>query len=843
MNSVERSQLLQVLHGRREAIADSWYKAIARTSHVPHSAAEVREHLVELTEQAIRLLLTEPFEHGGAQAIGASLECLHFVEPEALGRTQEILAQQLAEDLPADQVAALQPRLAALLGGLAVGFCKQARETTLAEQERIRNALTSELRRAEEALREAYDEVEQQVRERTAELRATNESLRREITERKRAEEALRESEEKYRNLVERANDGITVIQDTIVKYANPRLAEMWGGTVEEIIDTPFANHVHPDELPKVLDRYQRRMAGEDVLLTYETVLRRKDGSKVYAELNAGVVTYQGKPADLVIVRDITERKQVEEILRQSEERYRNLFEGVPVGLYHIGPDGHFLDVNQTMMKMLGYPDKESLLAVTTVDLQLGVTPEDRQRRLALLERYGTMRDVEVQLRRHDDGVIWGRSNFRAIRDAAGRVLYYEGSLEDITRRKRAEEALQKAHDELEIRVQERTAELAKVNQALRAEITERKRAEEALKASEERYRSLFEGVPVGLYRTTWEGQILDANSALVQMLGYPDRESLLALSATDVYVDPEDRRREQSLLKQNGVVRDFEMQVRRRDGRPIWVRDTARATRDADGRVLYYEGSLEDITERKRSEQYLLRTERLAAMGRLAAALAHEINNPLQAIGNSLELALDFPLQEKERQEYLQAARREIERLMILTDRVLNFARPPLVERQAISVADVVRHALALVSKELHNSDIRVSLDLPDVLPPVLTLSSHLSQVFLNLMINAIEAMPDGGELSIVVRLAGDQVEVTFADSGPGIPSDAMARLFEPFHTTKEDGTGLGLATSHSIIQQYGGTMTAGNAPGGGAVFTVALPVAPLDEPYVAERSNNGPV
>jgi len=143
----------------------------------------------------------------------------------------------------------------------------------------------------------------------------------RDITERKQAEEALRESEEKYRNVVERANDGITIIQDTIVKYLNPSLAELWGGTVEEVIGTPFANYIHPDELPVVLDRYQRRMAGEDVIPTYETVLKRKDGSKAYVELNAGTIMFQREPADLAIVRDITERKRAEAALRESRAR------------------------------------------------------------------------------------------------------------------------------------------------------------------------------------------------------------------------------------------------------------------------------------------------------------------------------------------------------------------------------------------------------------------------------------------------------------------------------------------------------------------------------------------
>jgi signal transduction histidine kinase len=234
MNAADRSELVQVLQERCDTIADSWYQAIARTSWVPHSTAEVRQHLGELTEQAIALLLTDPLEHGRAEAIGASLARLHYLEPEALGRTQELLAQQLVEGMPADQVVALQPRLAALLGGLAAGFFQQAREAILAEQEQIRGAVISELQRTEGALQKAYDEVERRVRERTAELAVVNEKLWQEIVERKQAEETLRKAHEELERRVEERTSELTTANEQLKREIEERQRaeeELWQHT------------------------------------------------------------------------------------------------------------------------------------------------------------------------------------------------------------------------------------------------------------------------------------------------------------------------------------------------------------------------------------------------------------------------------------------------------------------------------------------------------------------------------------------------------------------------------------------------------------------------------------
>ncbi len=256
---------------------------------------------------------------------------------------------------------------------------------------------------------------------------------------------------------------------------------------------------------------------------------------------------------------------QAEMALRESEARYRELFESVPVGLYRSTHDGKFLDANTIIAYIFGYPDRESFLALSAKDVYVDLT--ERERWQSQLESEGTVRNFEFRSRKADGTSIWVRDTARIVQDGYGQILYYEGSLEDVT---------------------------------------ERKQAEMALRESESRYRDLFEGVPVGLYRTTPNGNFLDANAALVDMFGYDDLESLLAAPMIASYVDPEDRTRWQDLIEKEEVVHNFEMRFRRVDGTIIRVRDSARIIRDENGQVMYYNGSLEDITSRKEAEERL---------------------------------------------------------------------------------------------------------------------------------------------------------------------------------------------------------------------------------------------
>jgi len=272
--------------------------------------------------------------------------------------------------------------------------------------------------------------------------------------------------------------------------------------------------------------------------------------------------------------------------LYESEKRYRSLFDGVPVGLYRTTLAGQVIDANLAHVQMLGYPSREALLAANSADFY--ADPEERARWQALMEREGVVRDFEVQFRRRDGTVFWVKDSAQAVKDEHGLVQYYEGSLEEITARKQAEAFLGRHREHLEQLVQERTAEL---------------------RTSEERYRTLFDGVPVGLYRTTPEGRLLDVNQALVEMTRFPSRAQMLTSSGTiSFYVDPEERLRWQALMERDGIVRDFEFRHRRCDGTIMWVRDTARAVRDRQGKVLYYEGALRDVTERRDLQEEIRR-------------------------------------------------------------------------------------------------------------------------------------------------------------------------------------------------------------------------------------------
>jgi PAS domain S-box-containing protein len=266
-------------------------------------------------------------------------------------------------------------------------------------------------------------------------------------------EAKLLEGEEKYREVVERSNDGIGIVQDGLIKYANKRLAGIAGYSVKEIENTPFADHIHPDELPKVIDRYKRRMAGEEVPSIYITIIKHKNRGTLNVEVNVGIIKYQGGPAELVIVRDITDRKRAEEALRESEEKFRNFVETSADLVFRLSRTGHIEYVSPRVEELYGYHPDELI----GKHLKYTTPIKEVPRALKALKRVmggKVLKNFEINQMSKSGQIIPMEINAVPIKKD-GKIVSFQGIMRDITAHKKAEEQIKLALREKEILLKE----------------------------------------------------------------------------------------------------------------------------------------------------------------------------------------------------------------------------------------------------------------------------------------------------------------------------------------------------------------------------------------------------
>jgi PAS domain S-box-containing protein len=348
------------------------------------------------------------------------------------------------------------------------------------------------------------------------------------------------------------------------------------------------------------------------------------------------------------------------------------------------------------------------------------------------------------------------------------------------------------------------------------------------LRASESRYRSILLAAPFLIALLDSRGTVREVNPKAVRELrrqGISLRQ-VIGLNLLEFPGTPEEIRSliSEGLQTEGAVTREKisvplprGVEVFRVHAFPLRGRGlSAKEILVIGEMITHYQQILDDAE----------RTERLAAIGRVAASLAHEVNNPLQALRSHLELIRSYPLSEEEREQSFRILEREVERLDETTRRVLGFARPTSDILQPVSITGLLEQALALSKNSLRNQRVEIVTAFPEDLPPVLAAAGQLIQVFLNIILNALHAMKGKGRLEIRVRSLGDRAEVTFVNDGPPIPSEYLARIFDPFFTTRPEGTGLGLSISHAILQRHHGTIHAGNLPHRkGVEFIIALP------------------
>jgi PAS domain S-box-containing protein len=360
-------------------------------------------------------------------------------------------------------------------------------------------------------------------------------------------------------------------------------------------------------------------------------------------------------------------------------------------------------------------------------------------------------------------------------------------------------------------------------------DITDRKRVEDEFRQGEERFQTVADFTYDWEYWLGNDGRLIYNSPSCERITGHSSTDFMKNTDLLAEIVHPDDRVMMEKHLRdeiKSNEVFSIDFKILTTGGEERWIGHACQPVFDSNGAPLGRRASNRDITERKQAEKALLHAERLAAMGRLIASLAHEINNPLQAMYNSMELVMDFPLPEEERQTYLKTTREEIERLMQITTGILDFTRPRDIQLKPIQVSETLHQSIALANEQISQAHIIVKLEISANLPIVLASADQLTQVFLNLILNAVQQMPDGGQLTITARHEGKQLKIAFADNGKGIPPDKLDLIFEPFYTTRKHGTGLGLAISQQIMEQHHGRITARNNPAGGAVFIVTLPI-----------------
>jgi signal transduction histidine kinase/DNA-binding response OmpR family regulator len=238
------------------------------------------------------------------------------------------------------------------------------------------------------------------------------------------------------------------------------------------------------------------------------------------------------------------------------------------------------------------------------------------------------------------------------------------------------------------------------------------------------------------------------------------------------------------------------------------------------------YAEQLDYVRKVEESQKALLQAEKMAAAGRLSASIAHEVNNPLQAVQNCLHLAGREDLPQEKRDEYFNLARTELERLILTVRRMLDFYRPGTSSLEKVDLAEMLQYILNLMSKQLSESNVKIIVDFLGTIPTIKAVASQMQQVFINLILNAVDAMPEGGVLNIATRPLKDGIEIIFQDQGSGIPKEKQANVFEPFFSTKDGGTGLGLTVSYNIVTAHGGTLELLPERGPGACFRIFLPI-----------------
>ncbi len=538
------------------------------------------------------------------------------------------------------------------------------------------------------------------------------------------------------------------------------------------------------------------------------------------------------------VLKDISDRKR-------AEEKYRTLVSSVQEGVFISTPQGRFLDFNDALLRMTGYETREELMAVD-IPAAFYANSSDRERLKKLLQQHSTVADFEFEMRRKDGEIRTMLESSIAVRDAAGNVTAYQGFLLDITERKQAESEIRRRNRELLV--------LNSIGQTL----TESLDLSDSLHRTLRQMAELFSLDATSLYLFEQDGTVL---RRIVEV----GHRSEFSRHFPPVPVRPELMQHIKSVHATFLSVQGLSLPPIFRDAQTqeeivtayivvLWSKDrvigglvvasrTPREFSTADvnlliavgsqissaiERSILYEETRQAYENLRRTQEQLLHSEKLAAVGQLISGVAHELNNPLTAILGYSQLLTSSGQMGQQGIEYADKLYKQAQRTHRIVQNLLSFARQHKPERMPVQINQALEETLALRDYDLRMHNIRVHLDLAEKLPVTSADPHQLQQVFLNMVNNAVDAILEHsteGDLWVRTALDGSRLCIEFTDSGPGV-KDA-SRVFDPFYTTKPvgKGTGLGLSICYGIITEHGGTIHVRNVPTRGASFTIELP------------------
>jgi two-component system, cell cycle sensor histidine kinase and response regulator CckA len=649
--------------------------------------------------------------------------------------------------------------------------------------------------------------------------------------------------------LVECAPEAISIldVRHQITRI-NSEFTRLFGFAVEEAVGQRLSTLIVPADRSAETD-WIKEIVQQGQKVTLETRRQRKDGSLVDVSVSCAPVSVEGKHVGFyVLYRDIEESKRAQTLssaLYRIAERTSSAadLQGFYASIHNIVGElmnarNFYIALYDPTTQLLSFPhfvDEEDGTPAPK-PLGRGLTEYVLRTGEPLLATPAVFEDLvkrgAVELI-GAPSVDWMGVPLRAGSEIFG-VLVVQSYTEDVRFGERDKEILTFVSQQL-------------------ASAIDHKRHEEALRRSEARYRSLVQSAVYGIYRSNVDGRFLDANPALITMLGYESAEEVVALDpGCKVFLNPEEHARLMQEVQQKGRLDGLEVKWKRKDGSAITVRLSGRAATAPEDVEKVLEIIAEDVTERRALEDQFRQAQKMEAVGRLAGGVAHDFNNLLMVISGYTEVLLEKLKSESDLQENAQAIQQAADRATTLTRQLLAFSRKQLLELKVVDVNSIVADMERLL-RPLIGETIDLTTRMTSNVGHTRADAGQLEQVLMNLVVNARDAMPTGGTILIQTERVeldagrrehslippGPYVLLSVSDTGAGMDKETQSRIFEPFFTTKEKGkgTGLGLSTVYGIVKQSGGFIFAHSELGHGATFRIYLPR--VEDP----AENHGPV